>query len=65
LDNLCNTSSESLRKVQALAAKPLLFFEGDVRDAPVLKNIFASHEISAVVRFVGPKAGGKRDEKPL
>ncbi len=65
LDNLCNSSAESLIRVQALAAKPLTFVEGDVRDPQALKNMFASHEFWAVVHFAGLKAVSESTENPL
>jgi UDP-glucose 4-epimerase len=65
LDNLCNSSPESLKRVQALAGKPLHFIEGDVRDPQVLRDIFARHNISAVMHFAGLKAVGESVEKPL
>jgi UDP-glucose 4-epimerase len=65
LDNLCNSSPESLKRVQSLAGKPLHFIEGDVRDPQVLRNIFARHNITAVMQFAGLKAVGESVEKPL
>jgi UDP-glucose 4-epimerase len=65
LDNLCNSSPESLKRVQALAAKPLHFIEGDVRDPQVLRTIFTRHSITAVMHFAGLKAVGESVEKPL
>jgi UDP-glucose 4-epimerase len=65
LDNLSNSSPESLRRVQALAGKSLVFVQGDIRDTHVLQEIFASHRISAVVHFAGLKAVGESVEKPL
>ena len=65
LDNLSNSSAESLTRVQALAGKPLHFIEGDVRDPQLLRDIFARHNITAVVHFAGLKAVGESVEKPL
>ena len=65
LDNLSNSSAESLRRVQVLSGKPLVFMQGDIRDTHVLQEIFASHRISAVVHFAGLKAVGESVEKPL
>lgn len=65
VDNLCNSSSESLRRVEGLAGKPLLFIEEDVRDFQALKKIFADHEFSAVIHFAGLKAVGESVERPL
>ena len=65
LDNLSNSSAESLRRVQALAGKPLVFVQGDICDTHTLQEMFASHHISAVVHFAGLKAVGESVEKPL
>ncbi len=65
LDNLSTSSDESLRRVQALAGKPLVFVQGDIRDTHTLQQIFASHRISAVVHFAGLKAVGESVEMPL
>ena len=65
LDNLCNSSPESLRRVQILAGEPLHFIEGDVRDQRVLRDIFARYRITAVMHFAGLKALGESVEKPL
>jgi UDP-glucose 4-epimerase len=32
LDNLCNASSDSLKRVEALTGKKIKFVEGDIRD---------------------------------
>jgi UDP-glucose 4-epimerase len=65
LDNLWNSSPESLKRVQALTAETLTFIEGDVRDLQVLKNVFTNHEFSAVMHFAGLKAVGESTENPL
>ena len=65
LDNLSNSSAESLKRVQALAGKPLRFIEGDVRDPQLLCDIFTRHNITAVVHFAGLKAVGESVEKPI
>jgi NAD(P)-dependent dehydrogenase (short-subunit alcohol dehydrogenase family) len=59
LDNLSNSSAESLKRVQAPAGKPLYFIGGDARDPQVLCDIFARHKITAVVHFAGLKAVGE------
>jgi UDP-glucose 4-epimerase len=51
--------------VLALAEKPLHFIRGDVRDPQVLIDVFARHNISAVMHFAGLKAVGESVEKPL
>jgi UDP-glucose 4-epimerase len=65
LDKLYNSSPGSLRRVQALAGKPLNFIEGDVRNPQVLRDFFSRHKISAVARFARLKAVGEGTERPL
>jgi hypothetical protein len=43
LDNLCKSSPELLKQVQALAGKPLHFIEGDMHDPEVLHDVFSNH----------------------
>ena len=59
IDNLCNSSAESLRRVQELTGKSLRFYEGDVRDEALLRKIFAENEIGSVIHFAGLKAVGE------
>jgi len=51
LDNLSNSSEESLHRVQALASKTLDFVQGDIRDQKILDQIFQTHQIDAVIHF--------------
>ena len=59
IDNLCNSSSKSLERVQNITGKALKFYEGDVRDADLLRKIFAENEIGCVIHFAGLKAVGE------
>ncbi|WP_180056326.1 UDP-glucose 4-epimerase GalE [Acinetobacter sp. YH12227] len=65
LDNLSNSSVESLARVQALAAKKLDFVEGDILDQQILDQIFKHHSIDAVIHFAGLKAVGESQKEPL
>lgn len=65
LDNLSNSSEESLNRVQQLAGKTLAFVEGDIRDANILDCVFAQHQIDAVIHFAGLKAVGESQQIPL
>ena len=65
LDNLVNSSAESLKRVEQITGKPVIFIEGDIRDATLLRQIFSEHSISAVVHFAGLKAVGESTAKPL
>ncbi|RCW27506.1 SDR family NAD(P)-dependent oxidoreductase, partial [Pseudidiomarina tainanensis] len=53
LDNLCNSSEESIKRVTKITGKAPMFVEGDIRDIELLRSIFSSHDISAVVHFAG------------
>ena len=59
IDNLCNSNAESLNRVQKLTGKQLKFYEGDVRDEALLRQIFAENEIGCVIHFAGLKAVGE------
>lgn len=65
LDNLVNSSEESLHRVEQLAGKAPVFYQGDVQDAGCLGRIFTEHKISSVIHFAGLKAVGESTRKPL
>lgn len=65
LDNLCNSSALSLRRVERLAGKPISLIVGDVRDSKLLDKIFSENQIDTVFHFAGLKAVGESTEKPL
>lgn len=65
LDNLSNSSVESLTRVQQLSGKSLDFIEADIRDGEMLDQVFAQHAIDAVIHFAGLKAVGESQQIPL
>lgn len=65
LDNLSNSSEESLKRVQELTGKALVFVQGDIRDGHTLDQIFTQHQIDAVIHFAGLKAVGESQHIPL
>jgi len=65
LDNLCNSSAESLNRVQQLSHKSLTFVEGDIRDSQLLDQVFQQNSIDAVIHFAGLKAVGESQQIPL
>lgn len=64
-DNLCNSSKESLKRVERIVGKEVKFYEADIRDAKAMENIFANEDISAVIHFAGLKAVGESVAKPM
>ena len=65
LDNLSNSSEVALQRVEQLAGRPLNFVQGDVRNRALLKALFASYPIKAVMHFAGLKAVGESVREPL
>ena len=59
LDNLCNANKASIAAVERITQKALTFVEGDIRDGTLLEQLFASHNISAVLHFAGLKSVGE------
>lgn len=64
-DNLCNSSRESLKRVEELTGKSISFYEGDVLDARILTEVFEKEEIQAVIHCAALKAVGESVRKPL
>jgi len=64
IDNLCNSNPESLHRVEKLTGKTVQFYEGDVRDEKLLRQIFAENQIEAVIHFAGLKAVGESVAQP-
>lgn len=64
-DNLCNSSRESLRRVEELTGKQIRFYEGDVQDEKALTDMFKEQRIDAVIHCAALKAVGESVQKPL
>ena len=65
IDNLCNSSKESLKRVEELTGKTVKFYEADIRDRAALDRIFAENSIDSVIHFAGLKAVGESVAKPV
>ena len=63
-DNLCNSSKQSLQRVEKIIGKSISFVEGDIRDAKALSVVFENYEIDSVIHFAGLKAVGESVAKP-
>lgn len=64
-DNLINSSPKALDRVRDITGKSLSFHEADIGDTKKMGEIFARHDIDAVIHFAGLKAVGESVEKPL
>lgn len=65
VDNLSNSSKESLIRVESITGKAPIFYEQDLLDKPALENVFSNHEIESVIHFAGFKAVGESVQKPM
>jgi UDP-glucose 4-epimerase len=64
VDNLSNSSVESLNRVKQISGKTFAFVEADIRDATAMRALFKAHVITGVIHFAGLKAVGESAEKP-
>ena len=65
LDNLCNSKSIVVERIQKITGKLPEFICGDVRDHSALKAIFSNHTITSVIHFAGLKSVAEGGVKPL
>ena len=65
VDNLSNSSKESLNRVEQITGKTVKFYENDIADMDAMDKIFEENDIDAVIHFAGLKAVGESVEKPL
>lgn len=65
VDNLSNSSEESLRRVEKITAKTVGFHKLDLCDKLALEKLFTDNAFDAVIHFAGLKAVGESVAKPL
>ena len=65
VDNLCNSSKESLKRVEKITGKTPGFYEVDMVDKEALKTVFKENKFDAVIHFAGLKAVGESVAMPL
>ena len=65
IDNLVNSSEESLRRVAELSGKEAVFHNVDLVDEAAVDAVFAQDRIDAVIHFAGLKAVGESVREPL
>jgi UDP-glucose 4-epimerase len=65
VDNLCNSRSDSLSRVEEMTGKTMQFHLADLRDGSVMEKLFEQESIDAVIHFAGLKAVGESTEIPL
>lgn len=66
IDNLCNSSTESLKRVEKLTGKSISFYEVDLMNFEKIQEVLEKEkDIYAVIHFAALKAVGESVEKPL
>jgi len=66
VDNLYNSSKESLRRVaRIVGVDEIPFYEADIRDKNKLESVFSDHQFDCCIHFAGLKAVGESVAKPL
>ncbi|MEI5579179.1 GDP-mannose 4,6-dehydratase, partial [Streptomyces brasiliscabiei] len=65
IDDLSNSSRESLIRVEKLAQKKVEFIHASLLDQEKLKATFDAQDFSSVIHFAGLKAVGESMQKPL
>eukprot|EP00299_Pterocystis_sp_00344_P009596 c4088_g1_i1.p1 GENE.c4088_g1_i1~~c4088_g1_i1.p1 ORF type:complete len:375 (-),score=96.48 c4088_g1_i1:16-1140(-) len=66
VDNLSNSSEESLRRVEKITGKSVKFYKIDLLDVVLLEKMFAEEaQFDFVIHFAGLKAVGESVHKPL
>lgn len=64
-DNLSNSSQTSLKRVEEIIGKDIVFEQGDIRDTPKLREVFFKYSIDSVIHFAGLKAVGESVDRPI
>ena len=65
-DNLCNSSEESIRRVEKIVGKQIPFVKTELCNPAQVEALFTQYpDIDAVIHFAGLKAVGESVQKPL
>ena len=66
VDNLCNSSRESLRRVRKIAGRAVKFYKVDIRDEKKLDRVVAAEApFDAAIHFAALKSVGESNSIPL
>ena len=65
VDNLVNSHSESLQRVEELTGKNIPFYAVDLSNEAEITKVFSEHSIEAVIHFAGLKAVSESVEQPI
>lgn len=65
VDSLINSREESIRRIEEITGRKLLFYKVDLLDQEPLEAVFQESRIDAVIHFAGLKAVGESVAMPL
>lgn len=65
LDNLSNSCSSTLQRIEQITGRQAAFIHADVHDRQVLDALFKAHDIKAVIHCAGRKTIGESVPEPL
>ena len=65
LDNLSNSSARVVERIAELTGRRVPLVEGDINDAPLLRQLLAEHAFDATIHFAGLKSVGESVADPL
>jgi UDP-glucose 4-epimerase len=65
VDSLINSRKESIRRIEEISGRKLIFHKVDLLDKPELDKVFQEAAVAAVIHFAGLKAVGESVSMPL
>ncbi|MFV0520120.1 MAG: UDP-glucose 4-epimerase GalE [Lachnospirales bacterium] len=65
IDDLSNSNIEILKSIETITTKSPIFYEVDLKKYDKVKEIFKSHNFTAIIHFASAKSIGESVERPL
>ena len=65
VDNLYNSKTEAVRRVEQIVGRKVKFYKADVCDKDAMRKVFKENDVAAVINFAGYKAVGESVQKPV
>lgn len=65
VDNLYNSKTEAVRRVEQIVGRKIKFYKADVCDKNAMRKVFKENDVAAVINFAGYKAVGESVQKPV
>lgn len=65
VDNLSNSKAEVIKAIEEITQKAVKFYNINILDEKLMRNVFIKNSIDSVIHFAGMKAVAESIEKPL